>query len=151
VAYEYQHRNFKTLDTRDADQHSGAIMAYYSPVKGTMFNIGYKLARETAVGPEYDFWGHYFDAGVKVKLPMPGVEPTFRASYRYYKKDFSNITPSIGVKRDDKRHDIKTSVEVPIVGNLSGKLQYEYIKSISNLPSVDYPENRVTFSLGWSL
>lgn len=151
TSYEYQHRNFKTLDTRDANHHALGVMAFFAPVSGTMLNAGFQVMRETAVGPEFDFWGHYFDAGVKVKVPLPLLDPTFRASYRFYQRDYSNITPSIGVKRNDKRHDLKASVSMPIIAGVFGKLEYEYIKSISNLPSMDYPENVVTFSLGWAL
>jgi hypothetical protein len=153
AAYEYQHRNFRTpaTETRDANDNSGSLTAYYIPASGTVLSAGYKLTRETAVGPEFDYWGHFFDVGAKVTLPLGVIDPIFRASYRYYQKNYSNITPLINTKRDDKRHNFKTSLQVPIVAGVFTKLQYEYTKAISNLPSADYHENVVTLSLGWEL
>ncbi len=151
VFYEFEKRNFDTNQDRDADQHTGGFVGYYFFAPKSFVSGGYKIVREKADGPQYSYWAHYFDAGLKIPFDMNVIKPIFRAHYRYYNKNFSNITPSIGEERSDKRHKITTSIEAPVIGDVTAKIQYEYTDSNSNLPSVDYSENVISLVLGWSL
>lgn len=150
--YEYLKQNFQQplQLRRSADRHSINIKNYFLLGKGRTINIGYKLSRNNAVASELTYWSHTFDVGLK--LPVGIIEGAkFRARYRYQQKDYSNIDPTIGENRADKRHSIRASMEVPIIQNITAKLQYEYTDSNSNLPVLVYNSHLITFKLGWEL
>ncbi len=151
AAYEYQWRDYDDLAPRDSHQHNISITGYYFFAPKSNIHAGYKLVREKADGPEFTYWGHYFDAGIKIPIEVGNVTPIFRATYRYSVKDFSNLTPLIGEERLDKRHHFRASLEAPIVGNVSLKPQYEFIDSSSNLASVDYHEHIISVMLNWHM
>ncbi len=151
AAYEYQWRDYDDLAPRDSHQHNIGITGYYFFAPKSNIHAGYKLVREKADGPEFTYWGHYFDAGIKIPIEVGNVTPIFRATYRYSVKDFSNLTPLIGEERLDKRHHFRASLEAPIVGNVSLKPQYEFIDSSSNLASVDYHEHIISVMLNWHM
>lgn len=150
AGYDYQNKDFDTVDARDADQHNFSVMGYYFFGSGRYVNLGYKLVKENADGAEFDYWGHYFDAGFKMPVELGLISPTWRVAYRYYRKDYSNVTPSIAEERLDKRHDIRTSLTFPILDAVELKAQYRYLDAQSNLPSVDYKEHIVTGTATWS-
>lgn len=151
AAYEYQRRDYDDIAPRDANQHNVGVTGYYFFAPKSNVHAGYKLLREKADGPEFTYWGHYFDVGVKLPVEIGNVSPIFRANYRYTVKDFSNITPLIGEERLDKRHHFRASLEAPVIGNVSLKPQYEFIDSNSNLTSVDYHEHIVSLMLNWQM
>ncbi|RMF09905.1 MAG: DUF560 domain-containing protein [Alphaproteobacteria bacterium] len=150
TGYDYQDKDFDTADNRDADQHSFSIMGYYFFGSGRYVNFGYKLAKEDARASEFDYWGHYFDAGLKLPAVLGAMTSIWRLSYRYYRKDYSDVTPSIAEERLDKRHDVRTSLTFPLGDNLELKAQYRYLSARSNLPTVDYNEHIVTGMATWS-
>jgi len=150
--YEYLKQDFQqaTLMERNAERHSGNTKVYFLLGKGRTINVGYKLSRHDTIAPELDYWGHTFNVGLK--LPVNIVEDAkFRAQYRYRQKDYSNLDPDIGDKRQDKRHYIRASLEAPFYKQFTGKLEYEYTDSSSNLPSLNYDSHLVTFTIAWKL
>lgn len=151
AAYEYQRRNYADIEPRDADQHNFGLTGYYFFAPKSHLSAGYKLARETADGPEFSYWGHVVDVGVKAPLRLGNIEPVLRASYRYWHRNYSNITPSIGAERLDKRHTFRVGLEIPVYERFNVKPQYQYTDANSNLPSVDYNEHIVSLMLGWTL
>lgn len=151
AAYEYQWRDYDDLAPRDSHQHNVGGTGYYFFAPKSNVHAGYKLLREKADGPEFTYWGHYFDVGIKAPIAVGDVSPVFRADYRYSVKNFSHLTPSIGEERLDKRHHFRASLEMPIVGNVSLKPQYEFINTISNLASVDYHQHIVSLMLNWRM
>ena len=150
--YEYLKQNFQQplqLE-RSADRHSINIKNYFLLGKGKTINIGYKLSRHNAVASELIYWGHTFDLGLK--LPVNIIDGAkFRTRYRYQQKNYSNIDPTLGENRGDKRHSIRASLEVPLIQNFNAKLQYEYTDSNSNLPVLVYNSHLITVKLGWEL
>lgn len=151
ASYEYQWRDYDDLAPRDSRQHNVGVTGYYSFAPKSNVHAGYKLLREKADGAEFTYWGHYFDVGIKAPIAAGDMTLVFRADYRYSVKNFSNLTPSIGEERLDKRHHFRASLEAPLFGNISAKPQYEFINAISNLASVDYQEHIVSVMLNWRM
>ncbi|MAU40403.1 MAG: hypothetical protein CMF31_02165 [Kordiimonas sp.] len=150
-AYEYQDKDFAGQTARDAKQHAGSVKAIYILGKGQTINAGYKLVKEDATAAEFDYWGHYFNIGLKTPLPLANIDATFRAKYRYYWRNYTGITPLIGEERSDNRHRLRTSLEVPFANSMTATLHYEFTHAISNLASVDYDSHVVGLRLGWEL
>jgi len=148
--YEYMDRNYDTLNDRDADRHSGMIDAYYLLGSGQYLYASYELSRESAVGPEFTYWGNEVTVGVRKDLPLSGYMPEWRAQYRYRNRNYSNITPSIGEERSDKRHYVSTSLIFPLFDHFEFEAGYEFIGANSNLETVDYNEHIVTGTMRWT-
>ncbi|MFC7049838.1 surface lipoprotein assembly modifier [Emcibacter nanhaiensis] len=150
--YEYLKQDFKqtNLLERNANRHSGHASVYFLLGDGRTINVGYKLSKHDTIADDLVYWGHTFDVGVK--LPVGIVEDSvFRARYRYRQKDYSNIDLDLGEKRWDKKHYIRASLEAPFFESFTGKLEYEYTDSSSNLQTLNYDNHLVTFTLTWEL
>jgi hypothetical protein len=74
-----------------------------------------------------------------------------RLSYSYAERDYRHVTPSIGEKRNESRHTVSASLDVPLGGAFSFKPQLRYMDRNSNLPSSDYDEYVVTSTLSYKL
>jgi len=112
-----------------------------------MVLLGYQFENEITTGAEFEYLGHFLN--VNVKLPVPLLDQTkVNLGYKFYFKDYKNVTASIGKKRDDFRHTAELGIYQPIYKKLHAKLKYQYINSISNLASSEYQENIVNLLLG---
>lgn len=143
-SYIYQDKNFFTGDRRDAANHSFGIdhFIFFMAAKGYVL-ASYKLETENAFGGEFDYLG--YQAKVVLKAPIP-FDSIVKISYKYNFRDYENITPSIAQEREDEKHTIKLELSKKIIKHVRAKFKYEYIDSISNLPSVDFTENVVTLA-----
>ncbi len=115
-----------------------------------MVLLGYQFEYENTTGAEFEYLGHFFYNKVKFPIPLLNLKTKVSLGYKYFFKDYKNITASIGEKRDDFRHTAELQIYQPIYKNLHAKLNYKYINSISNLASSDYQENIVNLLLGIS-
>ena len=71
-------------------------------------------------------------------------------SWRYEDREYTSITPSIGEKRDDKRHRWKVDLEYPFLKKGAFQLYAGYSDYDSNFPRADYDQNVVGTRLSWS-
>lgn len=152
LRYSYQNKDFISSDPRDADQHSGTFdnFLFFMQGKGYL-SLGYRAEGEDTEGDEFDYFGHFFHARLKTPIRLKPVEqwnPVLTLSYEYSKKDFSNVTASIGDKREDTRTTIALGLSADLTERVFAKFDYEHIEAVSNLSSSDFDENVVTFSLG---
>ncbi len=150
--YEYQEQKFQQplLLRRDGNRHSVNLKNYFLLGNGRTINVGYKLSRHNTLAAELVYWGHTFDIGFK--LPVPVIDGAkFKTRYRYLQKNYSNIDPTLGEKRRDKRHAFRAGFEVPVTTQFTASLQYEYTDSKSNLIDLNYDNHLISFSVGWEL
>jgi len=114
-----------------------------------MVLLGYQFEYENTTGAEFEYLGHFLNTNIK--LPVPLLDRTkVNVGYKFYFKDYPNVTANIGEQREDFRHTAELQIFQPIYKNLHAKLNYQYINSISNLASSDYQENIVNLLLGIS-
>lgn len=152
ASYEYRELTFDELSLadRNAHRHSGAGKVYYLFGKGRNVAFGYKISRHRAQVDDLSYWGHTADASLKLPVTFGETKATYRLRYQYRHKDYSGIDTDIGAERRDRRHMFRTSLKVPFGERFYGEMEYRYIVSNSNLASIDYTNNVVSFSLGWS-
>ncbi len=146
--YAYRTINFFDDDDRDSQNHSVGINNYlfFMGSKGFV-NAGYTFENEITTGREFGFFGHFVTAGVQ--SPIPGTDWDTRVilGYKYFFKDYKEVTASIGEERADYRHTLQFGIEQPLFKFFKAKLDYQYINSTSNLASSDFDENIVNFSI----
>jgi len=149
LAYSYQDKKFFNVSRRDGDQHALILDNYivFNDNKSHI-RLGYRGEDEDTDGPEFDYTGHYFNAGLSTPLNVLPKMAKLELGYQYYTKDYSNITPSIGEKRDDDRHTFNAKVTMELPNKFFTTLNYEHINADSNLPSADFDENITTLSVG---
>ncbi len=150
ATYEYRNQTFKdplTAFERNADRHSLASKVYYVLGRGKNITAGVKVARHEAGVDELSYWGKTFDAGLKWPFPFQERNITFRLRYQYRDREYWGVDPAIGAERSDRRHTVRTEMEVPFTDHLSAGAEYRYTNSISNLTVADYNNNVLRLSL----
>jgi tetratricopeptide (TPR) repeat protein len=136
-------------EPRDGLNNSGGfdVFLFFMEHKGYV-QLGYRLEGEDTSGDEFDYLGHIATCAVQVPLPF---QSKVRFMYRYRFKDYLHITPTIGEEREDNRHTFNVVVTKEIFDYFELKVDYEHIRSDSNLPSVDYHENVIYMGVSFRL
>lgn len=152
LSYNYQNKNFKTDNARDAHQHGVNIDSYYLIREGAFGYATFRYENENTNGDQFDYEGYYANLGVSGTFhPIAALPTRVSAGYRYFLRDYSKTTPSIGKEREDQRHIVTFRVEQPLSQRLTALLDYQYIGADSNLPSTDFTENIISLSLRFAL
>jgi tetratricopeptide (TPR) repeat protein len=151
LSYIFQIKDFleEIDEPRDGVNHSVGFdtFLFFMKHKGYV-QLGYRLESEDTTGDEFDYTGHIATCAVKIPLPY---KSKVRFMYQYHFKDYLHITPSIGEEREDNRHTFNVVVTKEIFDYFELKVDYEHIRSDSNLPSVDYHENVVYMGVSFRL
>ncbi|MGR8931826.1 MAG: tetratricopeptide repeat protein [Gammaproteobacteria bacterium] len=151
LLYHYTNKDFFSNNPRDADQHAIGINNYWFFNNNQSFAyLGYRVENETTTGSQFSYLGNYVTAKIRSKFQQILFQPEITLGYRYFVKDYDNITPSIGDVRHDRRHTISTALDLHLTREISSRLEYQYIDAISNLQTSDFKENIVSFSMGAS-
>ena len=148
LSYGYQNKNFASDQRRDADQHAGIFDSFYVFDNGAFALVGLRLEAEDTRADEFDYSGYY--GYINARAPAPGWPfsgATVGAGYRYYGRDYSSVTPSIGEERRDDQHRFQLSFRQPLSGLFVLAADYEFINATSNLASADYNESIVSLKL----
>ncbi|MAF94406.1 MAG: hypothetical protein CMM60_01405 [Rhodospirillaceae bacterium] len=148
ASYNYQNKNFRTVQERDANVHAGAVDNFFFFNEAKSFTkFTYRLQNENTRSAEFDFLGHYLKAELNTPVKLFTVVPKLKLSYQFSFKDYRSVTLDIGSKRLDKRHAGKASLETPLNEHASVNVDVEYIRALSNLKSSDFVEKVGTLSL----
>ncbi len=147
--YSYNDTNFFNDPDRDSQNHGFSLDNYIFFMDNKAFLLlGYRFENEITTGDEFDFLGQFLTAGVQAPLAFLDLETKVKFTYKYFFKDYRNLTASIGEERKDFRHSLQLGITQPVYKALLAKLDYQFIDSVSNLASSDFRENIVTLSLG---
>jgi len=140
--YTYSDKNFLGRIDRDAENHAGGVDFYYfvDGVK-TYLVAGYKYANENAVDPQFDYDAHQFKLRFSQRFPVGSRDAELKLGWRHEARNYDNITPAIGVVRDDDRHRLQAELEVPSTDVFFARAEYEYGDYSSNLPTADYSQH----------
>jgi len=150
--YAYKYTHFFDIPSRDSQNHGLGLDNFYFFLEGKSYLLlSYRLEHVNARGDQFDFLRNFVTAKVKYPLKDLGWGTQLDLSYKFFIKDYNNITPSIGEERRDVRHAIQFGITQPVYKNLEAKLKYKYIREESNLPTSDFKENiaSLVFSLSF--
>ena len=142
AAYVYAHKTNEFNAGRDATTSIGELDIYHFP-KGQKWyvNVGYKYRDEDADAARFDYSADTFKARWVQRLELAGLPARFELSYRHIRRDYSSITPSIGVERRDRRNRTRARLELTLSERLALELFYSYTDYESNLASVDFDQS----------
>lgn len=151
-SYIYTDKTFVGRSDRDATVHAGDAEAYvFLNGLNTYLIGGYRYESQDAVAPEFDFDSHNAKVRFVQRVPLGDRRAKFRAGWRYENRNYSAVTPSIGVIRDDERHKFDASLEIPVNDIFYTALEAEYDEFKSNLPSADFNQTIATVRIGGRL
>ena len=147
--YTYTDKDFENRTDRDSKVHAGGADLYFflNGVR-TYLVAGYKYEDEDAVDPQFDYQSHNIKARFSQRIAIGKRDAKLKLGWRYETRDYSSITPSIGVVRDDDRHRFQAELEIPVTDRIYTTLEYEYADYSSNLPSADYTQSVAGARLG---
>ncbi len=148
-SYRYQDKSFKDNKDRNAQTHAIDNDLYYFLDSTREYLVaGYRFESENTRADQFDYNAHQFVVRYAKRWVWYGNRPLrMRLDWRYEKRNYESITPSIGEIRDDDRHRLRMRLDLPITKTLTGLLKYEYRNHSSNLESVDFTDNRVEAQL----
>lgn len=109
---------------------------------------GYEYEDQDATDDPFDFKGHNFKLRYKTNLVVADRPSELTVGWRFEKRNYSNITPSIGAERDDKRHTFKGELEVPVLERFKLIGELEYQDSSSNFDPADFSAVIATICVG---
>ena len=151
IGYSYEDMQFFNDSARDAKNHGVGMDHFVFFMEGKSYLLfSYRFENKITRGDEFTYLGHYGTLGAKIPLPFWDQKGTFNVSYRFFYKDYKNITPSLGRERRDLRHTIQVGLTQPIYKRLQLNLNYQFIDSVSNLRQIDFTENIASVTLSVS-
>jgi tetratricopeptide (TPR) repeat protein len=144
----YEDFKFFTDSARSGENYGVGMDHFIFFMKGKSYLLfGYRFENKVTNGDEFTYNGHYGTFGVKTPLPIWNQKGAFNVTYRFFYKDYRNITPSLAQERRDFRHTIQVGLSQPLSEWLKLNLNYEFIDSVSNLREIDFTENIASLSL----
>jgi hypothetical protein len=148
IGYSYEDFEFFTDRSRDGESHSFGLDNFIFFMGGKSYIlIGYRFEDRKTRDDQFTYEGHFATLGIKTPLPIFDRKGSFNLSYRYFYKDYTNVTPSLNQERRDFRHTIHVGLSQPLCEWLALNLSYEFIDSVSNLRAIDFTENVASLSL----
>lgn len=145
--YRYSDRNYnRGDDARDADNHQAGADAYwyFDRAERGYLSVGGSYTDEDALGPEFDYDAFSGRASAQWPIALFDHEGRLRLSYAYQIRDYDNITPSIGVVREEDRHTLRAYGDLDLGEHLKALIEYRYVNRDSNLPTANYTENVIS-------
>ncbi len=147
--YGYADKKFQSAPSRDSQVHKvGGDVYFFLDGVRQYIQAGYSYEDSDAIGDEFDFGAHKFKIRYAKRLPFRGRQARFKAGWRYEMRDYSKITPSINVQRDDNRHRFELELELPITDVFYGQFELGHAIYSSNLATADYERSIAALSLG---
>jgi len=140
--YEFGDKIYDGLPERNADDHQLATDVYFFKNGLRHYYVAsFRLKKVDANSVEFDYGSYILKTKVVHRVSWGERDIKLSAGWRFEKRDYDAITPSIDTKRSDDKHRLYASFKIPIteLTYLSGK--YEYSDYSSNLPSADYTQN----------
>jgi hypothetical protein len=142
--YTYADKAFDRITRRDAEVHrvGGSFRQALGGKRSLTFTGRFET--EDAVDPALDFDGYQFGAAFRAPLPATKRKGELEFASAFRKRDYDNITPSIGARREEERLTLSAAATVPIARRFGIRGEYRYMDRDSNFPVADYTENRVS-------
>jgi hypothetical protein len=153
ASYTYSRKDYDAQADRGRDAKTDAVDvdAYYFLDGSKLYlSASYGFRDENANAAQYDYEANIFKVGVTKKARMMDYDTKMKLSYRYEDRDYSSVTPSIGVARDDTRKRTRFSWEWDINDDINTIFEYEYNDNSSNLSSADYDQNLVSMMVEYA-
>lgn len=148
IRYSFDDSQFFKASARDGVSHGIGMDHFVFFTQGKQYlSFSYRFESKNTRGPQFDYAGHFITVGAKTHLPFWDQKASLKVTYRFFYKDYKNITPSLGRERHDRRDTIHVNMALPVYKNLQLDLNYQFVDSVSNLREIDFTENIASVGL----
>lgn len=135
---------YDALPERNAESHSGRLDTYLL-FDGMNHYLSFSMQQtsEDAINPELDFDATRFALGYGYTFSLPLMQLKLKAQLRQERRDYLNITESIGQHRKDRRMRASLAAEIPFTDNFALEGSLEHSDNDSNLPAAAIEKRRL--------
>lgn len=148
VFYVFEDKEYDQSASLDAkDNEVGGQLTWFLNKNRQYVQLRYTRENSDAFGPQFDYNADKIRAAYTQRIKVNDKDLRARLSWSYDMRDYENVTPSIGVNREDDRQRFGIDLRYPIWGNVDINADYQRAKYESNLPSADYNRDRVRVGL----
>jgi len=152
AAYTGTDRQFTTFDKLDGTSQTLAIDAYrFTGRRRGYLAVGLRRDVEDTTAREFRFDGWQVSARAQVPVKLGRTRLKARLAYTFGERHYSDVTPSIGIRREERRSTWTGGVDLGITGNLTLKPQLRLTDRDSNVRVYDYRETVVSTVLSLKL
>lgn len=150
--YTFSRKRFEGRTERDGNNHEIGLNAYlFLDGIRRYVRLGVKHSLENTEANQFDHSANTLRARYAQRFDAFGKPFEFKCGFRYEKRAYTSVTPSIGDERDDIRLSFDARFEVELAQNWFAVADYKRGQYSSNLDAVDFDENRYGLSLGFRL
>jgi hypothetical protein len=148
--YMYSVNDYDNRTDRDTKTHTvGGNAYYFLDGNNAYLLMSYKYKDENAGDSQHDYAANKYRLQLVRKFKAGNRLTTLKIGWRLEDRDYTSVTNSIGVNRDERRHRYQLEWRIPISKKTFTLLQYERSNNVSNLPSADYTRNVVSIRFGY--
>ncbi|WP_300379157.1 hypothetical protein [Henriciella sp.] len=142
AAFVRTEKDFKTDDSRDADENAGRLDVFFFLDDTRQYvTLGGEVGEEDAESDAFDRTNTSAKARFIQRMPLLGRDTKVRIGGEIEKRDYDAVTPSISEAREDRIVSAESDLEIPLYGPVFMDVGYEYRDRNSNLESADYDEH----------
>lgn len=148
ASYTYSHKAFTTASTLDADTHDLEANAYYFIMRRRGFvGLAVRYQHENTVDPTRDYDAMQVTGSLQLPVNVPAKGSKIRLGLAYRDRDYSNVTPSLGTPRREKRYSFSASADIPVGRGFSIKPEFRAMDRNSNDPYTNYADQMSALSM----
>lgn len=148
LASDVKDKSFDDKPQRNADGQTVAVDLYYFFNEAKSYlSFGLNSEREDSRSEELDYHGAGFKTKLSNKFQAFGKDSKLSLAYQYQNRDYDNVDPLIGEKREDKRQRAELAWELWFSDQLALISTLVRGNYTSNLDSADYLESQVSVAL----
>lgn len=150
VFYVFEDKEYDQSASLDAkDNEIGGQLTWYMDGFRRYVQLRYIRENSDAFGPQFDYDADKLRAAYTQRIKVGEKDLRARLSWSYDIRNYENVTPSIGVIREDDRQRFGVDLRYPIWNDVDVSAEYQRANYDSNLPSVDYNRDRVRIGLNY--
>jgi hypothetical protein len=149
-AVTFLRKDFATVAPLRADTTMVGLDAYrfFARRKGYVA-LSARVDDERTDGPEFAYKAWQASLRGQVPFRLLGASLRARLGYTFQRRDYSDITPSIGEKRRETRSTLTAALDVPLSRTLTLRPAVRYVDRHSNVAVYDYRQTVVSTMLVW--
>ena len=147
-ALNFTDKEFDVFDERDADNEGYGVDLYrFFNAGRSNVMAGYAYEEENTRGPSFDYDADTLRLRLNHRFTVANLPARMQLGFRWQDRNYSSISPSIGVPRDDSQRVAEARMEVDVVENVAVVGGWEYADYSSRLPTADFTNNRITLAV----
>jgi tetratricopeptide (TPR) repeat protein len=148
LAVGFERLHYNPTPERDAYRYGLVLGQQTLFVRGLVaFTLSWEPEWQDAVSSDFDYSAQIVRAGLSFSLNALRQGSWLGLSYEFESRDYEDLIRSIGTNRQDDQHLFWAGLRIPLLGPTQISFDYMRIGSRSNIPTLTYDENIVSFKL----